>query len=139
MDEIRFEINVIPRSKKNSQQILTNRKTGRPFIMPSAAYKAYRKAALMLIPGDARQHIDYPVNVRGLFYMPTRRSCDVVNMLEALNDVLVDAGVLADDNCNIVAGHDGSRVLYDKEHPRTEVTITRMEGKDDADTATLQA
>lgn len=124
MDDISFAIDLPPRSKKNSQQILTNRKTGRPFIMPSAAYKAYQKAALMLIPAEARQRIDWPVNVKGVFYMPTRRACDLTNMLEAMDDVLVDAGVIADDNCNVIAGHDGSRVLYDKEHPRTEVTIT---------------
>ena len=127
---IMFTIDLPPRSKKNSQQILTNRKTGRPFIMPSAAYKAYQKAALMLIPSEARQHIDYPVNVQCVFHMPTRRACDLVNLLEALDDVLVDAGVVTDDNCNVIAGHDGSRVLYDKEHPRTEVMITRMEEQD---------
>ena len=125
---IQFTIDIPPRSKKNSQQILTNRKTGRPFIMPSAAYKAYQKAAMMLIPAEARKGIDYPVNVKGVFYMQTRRACDLTNMLEALDDVLVDAGVLMDDNCNIIAGHDGSRVFYDKEHPRAEVTITTIEG-----------
>ena len=41
-------------------------------------------------------------------------------------DILVDAGILEDDNSNIVAGHDGSRVLYDKENPRTEILITRI-------------
>ena len=127
MNVVEFTIDLPPRSKKNSQQILTNRKTGRPFIMPSAAYKAYQKAAMMLIPVGARKHIDYPVNVKATFYMPTRRACDLTNMLEALDDVLVDAGVVSDDNCNVIAGHDGSRVLYDKEHPRTEVRITRIE------------
>lgn len=123
---IQFTINLPPRSKKNHQQILVNRKTGRPFVSPSSAYKAYQKAALMLIPATARQRIDYPVNVKATFYMPTRRACDLTNMLEALDDVLVDAGVIADDNYNVVAGHDGSRVLYDKAHPRTEVTITKL-------------
>lgn len=33
-------------------------------------------------------------------------------------------GVIKDDNSRIVAGHDGSRVLYDKENPRVEITIT---------------
>lgn len=80
----------------------------------------------MLIPAEARQNIDYPVNVQGVFYMPTRRECDLTNMLEALCDVLSDAGVISDDNYKVVAGHDGSRVLYDKEHPRTEVIITRL-------------
>lgn len=126
MSELRFSIDLPPRSKKNSMQILVNPKTHRPFISPSSAYKAYRKAALMLIPNDVRQGIDYPVNVQCVYYMETRRRVDMCNLIEATLDVLVDAGVLADDNSNIVAGHDGSRVLYDKEHPRTEVTITRL-------------
>lgn len=123
---IQFTIDLPPRSKKNSQQILVNRKTGRPFVSPSSAYKAYQKAALMLIPVAARQHIDCPVNVQCVYYMETRRRVDMVNLIEATLDVLVDAGVLTDDNSQIVAGHDGSRVLYDKEHARTEVTITKL-------------
>lgn len=132
MEPIAFTINIQPRTKKNSQQILINHRTGRPFITPSSAYKAYQKAALMCIPPQARKGIDYPVNVRCIYYMGTRRRCDLNNLLEATADVLVDAGVLADDNSQIVAGHDGSRVLYDKDHPRTEITITRMD--DDAQT-----
>ena len=123
---IQFTIAIPPRSKKNSMQILVNPKTRRPFISPSSAYKAYRKAALMLIPAAARQGIDYPVNVQCVYYMPTRRKVDLTNLLEASMDVLVDAGVLADDNSGIAAGHDGSRVLYDKDRPRTEITITRL-------------
>ena len=131
MNELRFTIDLPPRSKKNSMQILVNPRTKRPFISPSSAYKAYRKAALMLIPQEARQGIDYPVNVQCVYYMETRRRVDMCNLIEATLDVLVDAGVLADDNSNIVAGHDGSRVLYDKEHPRTEIIITRIEDGQD--------
>lgn len=123
---ISFTINVVPRSKKNSQQILVNPKTKRPFVSPSSAYKAYLKAALTMIPQDARQNIDYPVNVKAVYYMDTHRKVDKTNLEGALMDVLVDAGVLADDNCKIAAMTDGSRVSYDKEHPRTEVTITSL-------------
>lgn len=70
--------------------------------------------------------IDYPVEVRCLFYMPTRRRVDLTNLLEGIDDVLVNASVLADDNSQIVVSHDGSRVLYDKENPRTEVEITPL-------------
>lgn len=124
---ITFTIDLPPRSKKNSMQICMNPKTKRPFITPSSAYKAYRKAALMLIPAEARQGIDAPANVKCVYYMPTRRRVDLCNLIEATCDVLVDAGVLADDNSNIVAGHDGSRVDYDHDHPRTEVTITILD------------
>ena len=42
---IQFTIPLAPISKKNSQQILLNRKTGKPFIMPSKKYKEYEAAA----------------------------------------------------------------------------------------------
>ena len=72
-----------------------------------------------------------PVNVRALFYMPTKRRVDLVNLLQALLDILVKYDVLEDDNCNIVASTDGSRVLYDKENPRTEVIIEYESGTED--------
>lgn len=124
MFDIRFTVKLTPISKKNSQQIVTNPKTGRPFILPSKNYKQYERDALWFIPKG--KTIDYPVNVKCLFYMPTRRKCDLVNMQEAILDVMVKAGLLADDNYGIVQSMDGSRVLYDKNAPRTEVYITRI-------------
>ena len=44
-----------------------------------------------------------------------------------MDDVLVKARVLLDDHCGIIVSHDGIRVLYDKENPRTEVSITAYE------------
>jgi Holliday junction resolvase RusA-like endonuclease len=72
--------------------------------------------------------IDTPVNVKCLFYMPTRRKVDLTNLLQAIDDILVKAGVLQDDHSGIVVSHDGSRVLYDKERPRTEVEIQSIGG-----------
>lgn len=68
--------------------------------------------------------IDYPIELSCKFYMPTHRRVDVVNLLQAVCDILVKYGVIADDNSNIVASFDGTRVLYDKENSRTEITIT---------------
>ena len=56
--------------------------------------------------------------------MATRRRVDGLNLEEAVDDLLVEAGILADDNSRIVISHDGSRVLYDKDNPRTEITIS---------------
>lgn len=119
-------INGTPITKKNSQRICINGKTGRPFIAPSSQYKKYEKTAGYYIPGRLRVGIDYPVNVQCLYYMPTRRAVDLNNLLEASCDILVEYGVLKDDNCKIVAGHDGSRVLYDKNNPRVEIYIREM-------------
>lgn len=121
---IKYTVKLPPISKKNSQQILINRATNRPFIMPSKQYKEYEKNALWFLKPLPKRPIDIAVEVKCTFYMPTKRKVDLTNLLEAIDDILVKAGVLADDNSTIVASHDGSRVLYDKENPRTEIVIT---------------
>ena len=113
-------------TKKNSQRIV--RAGNRPMILPSAQYKEYEAACLAQIPARKRQRIDTPVNVQCVYYMPTRRRVDLVNLLEATCDILVHAEVLEDDNCRIVAAHDGSRVDYDKHNPRVEITICSYHG-----------
>lgn len=120
---MRFSIPLAPISKKNSQQILTNQRTGKPFIMPSRAFNDYETAAMYFIP--KWYHIDYPVNIECHFYMQTKRKCDLTNLLEAIDDILVKAGLLADDNYTVIQSHDGSRVFYDKNNPRTEIIITK--------------
>ena len=117
-----------PITKKNSQRIV-KAKNGRPFIIPSKQYKDYEKQAieeLAYIP-SLRGVIDYPVNVKCIYYMQTRRKCDLVNLQEATLDILVKAGILADDNSNIVCSMDGSRVMYDKENPRVIITIESIQ------------
>lgn len=119
---MKFTIPIEPRTKKNSQQIVMA--GNRPLIVPSKQYKAFEREAIWFVP---KEGIDYSVNVKALFYMKTRRRVDLVNLLEALDDVLVVGGTLTDDNCTIIASHDGSRVLYDKLNPRIEVEIERTE------------
>lgn len=126
MQELKIKIPIPPRTKKNSQRIVKT-KNGGHCILPSKQYTQYEKDAMWFIPGG--ETIKHPVNVKAVFYMDTRRRVDLVNLQEALLDVLVRAGLLEDDNCTIVASMDGSRVLYDKEHPRTEITITATKGE----------
>ena len=123
---MKFVINVIPRTKKNSQNIvLVN---NRPIIVPSKQYKQFEKECKMTIPVIYKQKINRPVNIKAVFYTETRRKIDLTNLLEALDDALIAANIIEDDNRNIIAGHDGSRVYYDKDNPRIEVEITKMEG-----------
>ncbi len=122
---IKFTIGLVPVTKKNSQRIV---KLGSRYsIMPSVQYKAYEKAAMLFIPTNKYNDLTEPLEIKAVFYMPTRRRVDLTNLLEALDDVLVKSGMIADDNSRIVVSHDGSRVRYDKEHPRTEVTIRRID------------
>lgn len=121
---IKYVIKLPPITKKNSQQILINKRNGRPFIMPSKKYKEYERMAIPFLPKRAGMPLKGPLNVRVIFYMQTRRKTDLTNLLEAVDDILVMAGVVEDDNYSVIASHDGSRVYYDKENPRTEIYIT---------------
>lgn len=113
-------INLNPVTKKNSSRVI--HAGGRTRVLPSKAYTDYEKAAGFFIPSGLVP-IAQPVNIRATFFMATRRIVDLVNLEEALLDVLVRHKVIADDNSRIVVSMDGSRVSYDKEHPRTEVVI----------------
>ena len=123
---ISITIPLTPVSKKNSQRIVIVR--GRPMIIPSKVYKDYEKAAVALLRQQySGEPIDTEVNVAMVFYMPTHRRVDLVNLQEACLDVLVTAGILQDDNSKIVAYMDESYVSYDKKNPRTEITITEVD------------
>lgn len=119
---IKFTIPLPPITKKNHQQLVWPKGRNKPIVMPSPQYKQYEKDALYFIP-KLSAPLDEPVCVMCKFYMPTRRKCDLTNLLQAIDDILVKAGLLADDNYTIIQSHDGSRVYYDKENPRTEILI----------------
>lgn len=106
-------------------------------VLPSAAYLKYARAAKMYLKPAPKNPLDGRYNVKCLYYMPTRRKVDKTNLESAIMDILVDAGILKDDNSNIVAATDGSRVLYDKSNPRTEIFIEEMEDEADANLRTL--
>lgn len=118
---IEFIIQIPPVTKKNHGRIV--RIGNRSILLPSEQFAKYQKTAGSFLKPLG---IDYKVNIKCLFYMPTRRIVDLVGLLQAIDDVLTHYGVIIDDNSRIVAGHDGSRVFYDKEHPRTEIYIEKM-------------
>lgn len=110
-----------PRTKKNSSRILVN--GNKRFVAPSRAYEVYRGLFIGQVTGRHRLHIEEPVNVKCVYYMATQRRVDLVNLIEATNDLLVEAGVLQDDHSRIVVSHDGSRVALDRKDPRVEIEI----------------
>lgn len=114
-----------PITKKNSQRIATRKINGKyvPFILQSKAYVQYEKDCGYFIKGRGLR-INQAVNVKCVYYMPTRRRVDLTNLMEATHDILVKYEVLEDDNFKIIHSVDGSRVDYDKDNPRTEIEIT---------------
>ncbi|MBR6099389.1 hypothetical protein IKP85_06550 [bacterium] len=129
---IQFTIPVHPVSKKNSQQIITLKtKYGksRNIIIPSKKYKEFEAECMPFLFQVKAQAgvVDFPINMAVSFYVSKKLKYDLTNLLEAIDDAAVKSGLIADDNRDIIAGHDGSRVFYDKLNPRIEVTITQMD------------
>lgn len=121
---IQFTIKGVPVSKKNHSQIVM---AGlRPRLIPSKQYREYETVFLWQVPAAAKQGVNYPSTLRVTYYMQTKRRVDLNNLLAATADLLVKAGVLEDDNSNIIYSLDGSRVMYDKENPRAEIEIIPM-------------
>lgn len=126
MEELIYQvvIPIEPKTKKNNQQILKNKNTGKRFIAQGPAYQQYEKQALWFLRSLG---IDYPIHIKYLFYRKDKHRVDLTNLMEAINDILVKKGTIKDDSFNILVSLDGSRVLIDHDNPRTEIYIYKIE------------
>ena len=128
---IEFIIPVHPVTKKNNMQIIPFRtKTGkvRHIPIPSKQYKEFEHQCLPYFYRVKSEVgvIDYPVNMAVEFYVSKKLKYDLTNLLEAIDDTAVQSGFILDDNRDIIAAHDGSRVFYDKANPRIEIRLVEM-------------
>ena len=124
--EIRFTLPIRPVTKKNSGRIIMRGKY--PILLPSEQYVQFEKESLPFFNQVKNQIgvIHYPVNVKCVFYTDARRKVDLCNLLNAVDDAMVASGLVIDDNRDIVAAHDGSRVYCDRLNPRIEITIEEL-------------
>ena len=129
-----YTIPLDPRTKKNSQMIAGTGsrcpycgKHKKQFIRQGSANMEYTKKAYPHLRPKPAAPIEASVHIKYLFYMGTRRKVDKLNLQAAADDLLVLADIIKDDNASIVKSHDGTRVLYDKENPRTEIYIYEYE------------
>lgn len=121
-----IKIPLLCRSKKNSQQILLNKKTRKPFVSQSELYKQFEQECGYFL-NKYKTNIDYAVNIKATFYVPDKRKRDLTNLENAIADILVKYNVIADDNYNILQSWDGSRIVYEKGRKETILEIRRSE------------
>lgn len=120
-----------PRTKKNHGRIVRGKgkgKKGRPRLLPSVPWCAWRDAVLRVLrPEIAKEPtlpVRGPVSCRALFYRD-RAQGDPVGFYQGLADLLEELGVVEDDV--LIRDWDGTRLLVDRQHPRTEVFLTRCQ------------
>lgn len=122
---MKITIPLLARSKKNSQQILINSRTHKPFVSQSKLYKEFEQECGYYL-NKYKLNIDYPVNLKCTFIVPDKRKRDLTNLENAIADILVKYNVLADDNYNIIQSWDGSRIIYKKGEEETIIEIEEV-------------
>ena len=124
---IKFTLPIRPATKKNSGQRITV--GGFPRLIPSKQYLQFEKDCQPYFKQVLNQigQIYYPINLQAVFYVETKRRIDLPNLLNAVDDAMVKSELILDDNRDIIASHDGSRVYHDKFNPRIEIEITKQE------------
>ena len=115
-----------PITKKNSQRIALNRRTGEHHIIQSEQYVIYEEASLWELRLYRGKKYDGPIQVTAHYWMPNKRSWpDLMGVLQATCDILQKAGIITNDR-NVVS-LDGSPIVgVDRGNPRTEIIIQEM-------------
>jgi hypothetical protein len=119
-----------PRPKKNDHRIAGSgpkcpvcKKFKKQFVRNGRKTTDFAFFAAQYLTPRPPKPIQGPVRLVYRCYRETKHRVDDLNLYEALDDLLVKEGILADDNINIIRSRDGSRCGYDRERPRAEIEI----------------
>jgi hypothetical protein len=133
-----YVIPLDPRSKKNAHRISgcgkrcpVCGKYAKQFIRNGNTTTDYAFKAVQYLQPKPHKPIEGPVWLVYKLYTATWHRKDDLNLYEALDDILVSNGILKDDDRKTIRSRDRSRVLYDKENPRSEIYIYKYNEEDD--------
>jgi|SRR5665213_3195249 len=110
-------------SKKNSRVCFV--RAGKLFNIPSKAYAEWHKAALNMLPSGLILIDIKEVTLH--FYAPDKRGTDLSNKAESIMDLLVDKGIIKDDNWFIIPKLILELKDIDRLNPRCEAYIERAQ------------
>lgn len=113
-------------SHKNSKRIFASKKTGKMFPANNEKYLAWKDLAVAEIK-NSRIKFDRPVALAATFFCGDNRGRDLDNMLASIQDALVSAGAISDDdhkNLPFVFAKSGG---IDRENPRAEIAFFAAE------------
>lgn len=115
-------------SKKNSKQAFV--KNGKMTVIPSKNYSQWHKIAIKEL---LTQKVEYGSMIKcplkrtecliARFWHPDARLYDLSNKFESVADLMVDCGLLEDDNYSVIPQVEMVSESIDRKNPRCEVTI----------------
>lgn len=113
-------------AQKNRKVIMTNRSTGRPFLGTLARVKQWQEDVAWQLKIFRAWDKPYPVKMICTFYFADLRRRDLSNCLDSIQDALVNAGIIKDDDYK----HLGKVTIkyggLDKVNPRAEIIIKEL-------------
>ena len=108
-------------SKKNSKQIVC--RGTRPMVLASTAHRMWHEEKMWELKAQKHDKVENISKIEITFYAPDKRKADKTNKAESIMDLLVDAGIIEDDNWfvfpELVLKFGG----VDREFPRAEIVI----------------
>lgn len=108
-------------SKKNSKIIVCRGK--RPLLLPSEQYAAWQVVSSWELMKQKPKKGIQKCEIIATFFLPDARRTDLSNKWESVGDLLVDNGILEDDNCTVIPK---LTLIYggiDKDKPRVNIEI----------------
>jgi len=111
-------------SKKNSR--ILSMRGGRVMSFPSKAYSRWHKEAMKELGEIRGVRFERIIKIRIELYPETLRKFDLTNKAESVMDALVDAGILADDNWEVVPEVEIKYMRKDKVNPRAECELKEV-------------
>lgn len=93
-------------------------------LLPQKKYTDWHKSTSLQLP---KLTIPSIIELTILFYFPDARKTDLTNKAESIMDLLVDNGVLSDDNHEVVPRLVLQSGGIDRDNPRVEITWLEKE------------
>lgn len=112
-------------SKKNNRQHVFAK--GRLMVIPGRVHRRWHDDAVMQMKALKLKPVIGRVRLHCDFYPSTKRRADCSNKFESVADLLVDMGIIADDNWFVVSEQSSRMVEKDALNPRCEVTLEPLE------------
>lgn len=110
-------------SKKNSKRVF--RSGGRTVVASSRNHNIWHRKAFFEIKEQKARPMTGPLSVKMTFWLPDNRKSDLTNKAESVMDLLVDAGIIEDDNVKICPKITLEFAGVDTKNARVEILLEK--------------
>ena len=90
----------------------------KPVLLPSQKHREWHKDSTTQLIGQKNIETD---TIKATFYAPDKRKADLSNKFESIADLLVDSGLIEDDNWFVLKDVHLVFGGIDRENPRVEI------------------